>query len=262
MDNIRAASGPSRPRLLRASEVDRDCLPDSALHRVLEWLREFIVAPHPELGRKGPVCPFAPVSLELDYIWMAEVTEADPSMQSISAIITEYRDVFLAAEPASGPNAIYKSFLVVFPSLDEKGPEGAAFVDKVQASLKKYFVDMGLMLGEFHATNESPGLRNPEFRPLRSPIPILAIRHMVDSDLPFLVRMNYTATQRSSFLRSYFSRLSTTLSPPLFARALDCLISAEIEIWLDKAKAGNAPALHGMLPAKSDAERQSVSVSP
>jgi hypothetical protein len=48
-----------------------------------------------------------------------------------------------------------------------------------------------MMLENFTLQRE-PGLRNPDFRPLRSPVPMLAIRHMVESDLLFMTRPRYT----------------------------------------------------------------------
>jgi hypothetical protein len=231
---------PTRPRLMRVSEVERNCDPASPLRCVLDWIREFLARPHPQLGRTGPVCPFVPVSLELDTIWMTAVAEATPSFEHISAIITDYRNVFLETEPTKGPEALNKAILVVFPSLSANGTDGAAVIDRVQANLKKYFVEMGLMLGEFHAANESPGLRNPAFRPLRSPIPMLAIRHMVESDLPFLIRATYPPKDRASFLRSYLFRLGGDLSQTKFNEALDGLIAAEAAMAVSPA--GN-PAL-------------------
>jgi uncharacterized protein DUF6875 len=225
-----AEGPPSRPRLMRISEVSQNFEPTSPLGCILDWIRKFLAHPHPELGRHGSVCPFVPVALGLDTIWMAEVAESRPSFERISEIITEYRNVFLETEPKSGPEAMNKAFLVVFSSVTSNGAEGAAVIDKVQASLKKYFVEMGLMLGEFHAANESPGLRNPDFRPLRSPIPMLAIRHMVESDLPFLIRASYPPPLRSAFLRSYLFRMGGALSESKFKEALDGLIAAEIAI--------------------------------
>jgi hypothetical protein len=62
-------------------------------------------------------------------------------------------------------------------------------IDVVQLELKGSFVEQGLMLGQFH--DRPPvdgGLWNAAFRPLRCPVPLLAIRHMVPTDLPFLTR--------------------------------------------------------------------------
>ena len=55
-----------------------------------------------------------------------------------------------------------------------------------QAALKEEFVSRGLMLGEFHLLNNASGLHNPEFFPLRTVCPAMAIRHMVPSDFVFL----------------------------------------------------------------------------
>lgn len=225
------------PRLMPMSEVEREYADDSPMRRMTQWVRDFLARPHPELGRKGSVCPFVPLSISIDSLWFAEVNDECPSFESISESITAYRDIFLQMEPRTGPEAMQKSFLIVFPTLAANGSAGAALVDKVQYALKKYFVDMGLMLGEFHSENDSPGLRNHDFRPLRSPVPMLAIRHMVESDLPFLMRETYPAPERSSFLRSYLSRMGGTLQPAKFEQVLDRLIAAEIELWIDNAKA-------------------------
>lgn len=218
------------PRLMRFSEVEQDHAPVSSLGCIAAWVRTFLAQAHPHLGRNGSVCPFVPVALRFDTIWMTEVGDATPDFDRICQIITEYRDIFLQTEPTKGPDALNKAFLVVFPSLAANGPEGAAVVDNVQARLKKHFVDMGLMLGEFHAANETPGLRNPNFRPLRSPIPMLAIRHMVESDLPFLARDTYPAEERASFLRSYLFRLGGALSEGKFNEAVAALIAAEVAL--------------------------------
>lgn len=226
------------PALVRISEIDAAAEPATALACVARWVREFLACPHPELGRKGTVCPFVPLSLVMDTIWMAEVTLPCPGFESIAALVTGYRDVFLETEPTRGPDALQKSFLIVFPTLPGEGPDGAALVDRVQHALKKHFVDRGLMLGEFHAANDCPGLRNHAFRPLRSPVPLLAIRHMVESDLPFLMRESYAAHERSSFLRSYLSSVGSHLKPAKFNQVLDRLVAAEIELWV---AAGQAP---------------------
>ena len=233
-----AARGVSMPPLLQVSQVEREYSADSVLVSVTQWMRNYLAKPHPQLGRNGPVCPFVPVSLELDTVWLCEVSEPGLTADDITQIITEYRDVFLRTEPIAMPMALQKSFLVVFPRLQDSGSEGAALVDKVQYNLKRSFVEMGLMIGEFHLSNESPGLRNPDFRPLRCPVPMLAIRHMVGSDFPFLARKSYPPKERSWFLRAYLSYLGSSLMPARFDQALEALISAEAEMWIAGIRAG------------------------
>lgn len=213
------------PRLMRVSEIERENGPASPLGLVVGWIRGFLARPHPELGRPGLVCPFVPGALKMDSIWLTEMPATVPTFERLSAIITGYRNVFLETEPKSGPEAMNKVFLVAFPSF---GPEGTAVIERVQSTLKRYFVDMGLLVGEFHSANANPGLHNPDFRPLRSPVPMLAIRHLVESDLAFLSRDFYSLSLRATYLRSYLFRLGGKLSQLKFDEALDGLISAEV----------------------------------
>ena len=224
------------PRLMRVSEIDRECAATSTPSKVVKWLREFLAQPHPDLGRSGAVCPFVPIALEMDSIWIAEIATEDPSADSIASIITEFREIFLKTDPTHGPEALSKAFLVAFPTLTSFGSKGAALVDEVQYRLKRSFVEKGIMLGEFHATNNSPGLRNPDFRPLRSPIPLLAVRHMVESDLPFMTRANYSANEQAAFLRAYLFRLGGSLKQASFDEALERLIAVEGPHLGDEAK--------------------------
>jgi hypothetical protein len=46
----------------RTSELAESDL--DALHAVADWIKTYVVKPHKDLGRAGPVCPFVPVSLE------------------------------------------------------------------------------------------------------------------------------------------------------------------------------------------------------
>ncbi|MFZ5638009.1 MAG: DUF6875 domain-containing protein [Pseudomonadota bacterium] len=213
--------------LRRASEVEAANDPDSPLGAIVSWVRRFLARPHPDVGRAGPVCPFTPMALELDTIWMTEIVDAEPDPQRIQDVVEQCRQMFLDAEPREGAMAINKVFMIVFSSLDASA---APLIDAIQARLKPGFVDVGLMLGEFHARNDTPGLRNAEFRPLRSPIPMLVIRHMVESDLPFLKREIDAPQVRGSYLRSYLRRLGGSIRRNYFDQAVDALVEAEMEM--------------------------------
>lgn len=200
-----------------------------ALRLTVEWMRSFLAKPHPNLGRTGPVCPFVPISISLDTIHLACLhTSADAEPEVIEDVVDRFRDIFLELEPKVGEGAINKSLMMVFPHipLDQAG----RLIDAVQQRLKPRFTRYGLMLGEFHELNETPGLRNPEFRPLRSPLCMLVIRYMVESDLPFLERPNDPAGTRVGFLRSYLRRLGGKVSERKLDLAIDALIDAEIEL--------------------------------
>lgn len=221
----------SLPRMMPVSEIERDYSPESALGKVVGWIRGFLARPHPQLGRPGLVCPFVPGALKLDTIWLTELPNERPSFERLSAIVTAYRSVFVQMQPNSGPDAMNKVFLMAFPHFDA---EGTRVIEEVQSTLKRYFVEMGLLVGEFHAANENPGLHNPDFRPLRSPVPMLAIRHLVESDLAFLNRELYSPQLRATYLRSYLYRLGGRLSQLKFNEAIDGLIAAEVSMACDR----------------------------
>jgi hypothetical protein len=222
-----SASAPVSPELFTINQVETLMAADHPLAVTAAWMRRFLARPHRELGRSGPVCPFVPGAIVQDTIWLADCSLGRGERQAIIEIIGLFRDLFLNLEPKSGDAAGWKAMVIVFPNVPV---EDADVIDSVQSELKARFVDAGLMIGEFHERNESPGLRNADFRPLRSPIPALAIRHMVETDLPFLHRTLYPPPVRAEFIRSYLRRLGVTISRNNFDAALDALVSAEIQI--------------------------------
>jgi len=154
------------------------------LIEIMEWVKSFLAKPHHHLGRPGVVCPFVPHSLRSNSIHLAVLRTKDLCPEQVEEIVIRYRDTFLSMEVKEKELAINRAFLLIFPDVHIE--DACQVIDTVQQKLKPSFVELGLMLGEFHNRSESPGLHNPNFRPLRSPIPLLVIRFMVEADLPFL----------------------------------------------------------------------------
>ncbi|MEH2113818.1 DUF6875 domain-containing protein [Nostoc sp.] len=157
----------------------------SPLIEIMEWVKNFLGKPHPNLGRPGAVCPFVPYSLKSNSIRLAVIHTENLYPEQLEEVVGRYRDIFLEIDNNEQELAINKAFLLILPDIHID--DASKVVDRIQQKLKPLFVESGLMIGEFHKRNESPGLHNPNFRPLRSPIPLLAIRFMVEADLPFLV---------------------------------------------------------------------------
>ncbi|MCA9709220.1 MAG: hypothetical protein KDK70_25475 [Myxococcales bacterium] len=152
------------------------------LGEVARWTADFLCQPHPDLGRSGDVCPYTEVSMREDLLMAAvcHVFDADPRPAMASVMLEALRE-YEARAPRLGNKVGLKATLVLFPSLED------LWIEAVQEELSGEFAARGLMLGEFHAESEAPGLHNPHFRPLRSPIPLLGIRAMMLTDLPFLM---------------------------------------------------------------------------
>lgn len=188
--------------LVELSQIHSDL---RCLSKTAEWVKNFLAKPHPNLGRPGAVCPFAPRALKLNTVWLAEIRTEGMSQAQIEQIVYRYRDQFLELEPNSGEQAFYKAIILVFPDVSEE--DAPELIDGIQQKLKPFFVEQGLMIGEFHQRNETPGLHNPNFRPLRSPIPMLAIRFMAETDLPFLERLTDEPQLRVRYLQAYLDRM-------------------------------------------------------
>lgn len=178
------------------------------LVEIMEWVKSFLGRHHPDLGRPGPVCPFVPHALKSNSIQMAVIRAKNLDSQQLEEIVRRYRDIFLEIAPKEKELAINKAFLLIFP--DVQIHETSKLIDGIQQKLKPSFVESGLMIGEFHKRNESSGLHNPNFRPLRSPIPLLAIRFMVESDLPFLLSPD-SPYLRIRYLEAYLKHFAHQL---------------------------------------------------
>ena len=81
----------------------------------------------------------------------------------------------------------YKALVVVLTDLSAE--RAKHYMDDVQIqNLKRLsYVEDGVVFGDFHARNEGAAIRNPSFRPFKSPVPFLLMRHAVLSDWMFFL---------------------------------------------------------------------------
>ncbi|HEX6903895.1 MAG TPA: hypothetical protein VF789_29560 [Thermoanaerobaculia bacterium] len=183
--------------------------------RVVRWAHDYLCQPHPALGREGPVCPYTEPSLKRGLFWLTVYPGPDPKLEEVSAVVARYREWFLELEPAAGKETEYKAILILFPDLAPARAPGV--IDALQAALKPQFVAAGLMIGQFHAGCQEPALWNRDFRPLRSSVPLLAIRHMVRTDAAFLIK---DAGSLASYLRRFGGDVPGKLLPVVRDAAL------------------------------------------
>lgn len=204
------------PSLHRYDELTRLSCDLPVMERVAAWCEEFLCWPHPGLGRSGSVCPYMPRALATDRVAFTVVRTHGRTSDDVDEAVAAHRDAVLALEPTSGPGALDKAIVVILPDVAEE--DAVEVVDETHRRLKASFVASGLMIGKFHPRSAQGGLHNPGFRPLRSPVPLLAIRHMVDSDLPFLNRPEDPVPDRIGFLHAYERRFEGAESSPWAAR--------------------------------------------
>ena len=156
------------------------------LRAVAEWITAFVVRPHEDLGRPGPVCPFVPGALERRTLWLAPEQIAGRDVPDVIELMRGYTRRFLDTELTAGDDAIHKVIVVVFT--DVSAQRARAVFDEVLAQLAvPSYVEDGIVFGPFYEGNEGTALYNPSFRPFQSPAPLLFVRQGVLTDWKFFL---------------------------------------------------------------------------
>lgn len=182
------------------------------LRQIATWADEFLNVPNQQLGRRGRVCPYTRLSIDSNCFLLAWAG-GEHDIQSIESTVDRYRQWFMELLGEREPARQHLlTILVVLPGLDRADPGP---LDALQGRLKDAFVRDGLMVGQFHPLCEQGGLWNDDFRPLRAPIPLLAIRRMVASDLPFLLG---SASHLSAYLDRFAPGIPSHVRRLLAAR--------------------------------------------
>ena len=179
----------------------------TALRQITSWAREYLCKPNPSLGRDGPVCPFVERALDLNLFFLTALRRQAITQGEVFGIVQKYREWYNEIDPREGWRTQYKTILILLPGISSE--EATLLIDGTQRMLKPEFVEHGLMIGQFHAgPPQEPGLWNPDFRPFNSPIPMLVIRQMVPTDLPFLNKEEHFVV---SYLKRFGDHLPETL---------------------------------------------------
>lgn len=208
-------TGDDQVRIWTAAEVDDGQVPAEYLppvREILEWARDFLVSAHPDLGRSGPVCPYTQPSLRKGLFYLASLVDTGTGAdvgEVVERLRTWYEDL---SSPLSTSDQELLTILLVLPQMDYTD---STELDEVQRKAKARFVADGLMIGQFHPVCDEPGLWNHDFKALRAPVPLLAIRKLVVFDLPFVMD---TDTHAESYLERFAPDIPTRIRDQLVKR--------------------------------------------
>lgn len=192
-----------------APEVTRD---------VFDWIFDFILRPHPMLGRKGAVCPFMDAALRSGGVSIKPIAvDGHDALSTVRAAAVDA--ISRVAKPGGG--GTYEAVLFLPFGADEALCRRVT--TEVQRDLRATAIDRGTMIGTFHPGHPEPGIRNPRFRPLDSPRPLLGIRTMVDTDIHFLAAAGPPPADRARAVeawRGFFADRAPRALVELSARSL------------------------------------------
>ena len=152
---------------------------------IAQWVTSYLMTSHPDLGRPGEVCPFTSRAYQLDTIRIGVSFAHSPDGTVIRQTMRDCLRQF-ASIACDATTTQFRTVIVGFPNLTDQ--EGVGALRTAQRRLTLRCLWDGLMIGRFHPASEDEGLWNPDFRPMRAPIPLLAVRHLVRNDAPFALR--------------------------------------------------------------------------
>src|ERR1043166_3809883 len=185
--------------------MDADAL--RVCRSISQWVTSYLIRSHPELGRPGEVCPFTSRAYQLDTIRIGVSFASSGEGALITQTMRDGLRQFGSIACADAATQ-FRTVIIGFPRLTDAA--GVAALRAAQRRLTLRCLWDGLMIGRFHPASEDEGLWNPDFRPMRAPIPLLAIRHLVRNDAPFALR-------HPALLASYLCRYSAAAPRHLLA---------------------------------------------
>lgn len=100
---------------------------DGVLESIRAWVLEYLCQPNSQLGRPGPVCPFAAPAYQDGTIWVRIAAEHVNNRQRTLAVMNEALEFFVSMSNNDVTADANHAVLVVFPGLDN--PDGYAVID-------------------------------------------------------------------------------------------------------------------------------------
>ena len=182
---------------------------DATMAALLGWVETYLMRGNPDLGRGGAVCPYTRQAARLNAVRLG-VDLSGPDQEEAAFARLRAGFAALDAIPVAPAMAHFRTVIIGFPNC--AGPEGIAMLQRIQAGHKYHALSRNRMIGLMHDGSEARGLWNPDFRPLRAPLPVLAIRQMVEHDAPFALRhplllLPYLARFRMAGMKRLYAHL-------------------------------------------------------
>lgn len=158
-------------------------LPSEHRDVIWRWLDDYITAPHPELGRDGAICPFVKPSLRTGCLVTVERPWPDRQQPADMVETIQQAIRLFVTMPWNTRKASLRSLIVAIPDL---APADWWLIDEGHRLAKDDAIAAGIMIDQFHPACTVPAARNPLFPVNRSPLPLIAVRHMTFHDIVFL----------------------------------------------------------------------------
>lgn len=165
-----------------AAEGREPTLP-SWLRGLVGWTADYIARPHPEMPRKGAICPYVQPSIERNFLFVKSSTLGDDEDGLCEYMLAQATEFLSTAPTPPDPDSVYKSLIIAFPAIPD---ERAGILTVVRRKIKPAFLRSEITCGEFYNDSNDRSARNKELRIALAPVPCIAVRYLTPHDELFL----------------------------------------------------------------------------
>ena len=209
-------------------EIERSICPSAKIESIsdaalratfragLTWLKRFIMQTHADLGRKGAVCPFARPAHEARALHFCALDVGEMNFDVFIDVMMRLTSFYNQFAGTMSMRSDLLS-LCVFP-INLRAESYYKYIECAHAMLKPFYMNAGLMLGEFHPLSAARGAHSETIFPMRSDMPIFVIRSIALHDILFIDRESGALAIRIHELECYLHTVGTMLPPGEAAR--------------------------------------------
>jgi hypothetical protein len=161
----------------------------------LEWGGDYLGKAHPDLGRKGAICPFIKQTIALGQLFVSVHEGIDGrSSRTLRRIVLDEAQRYEKLCPMDNKKAAFSGIVVALPDC---APGSFDTLDRVHAELKTHLMRHDLMFSAFHPHSRKPSVANAKFHAFKAPFAAFVIRRVDVRDIAFL------GHNRRAFARYY-----------------------------------------------------------
>jgi hypothetical protein len=196
--------------------TSEECDAHEFLGPTKRWICDFVGQPNARANKEGPICPGIPAAYKNDSMYL-RLLSTPVDRDNMIALCRTVANDFVALPPTSPPARLLKAVFLVVAAPPRSA--AIALVDSVHRHLKAQLLKNGILLGKFHDELVRGSIYNPHFNPHRAPVPLVAFRYLIETDLDFLLSSDATVSERAEYLAIFLSLHRSTASAAAIAKA-------------------------------------------
>jgi hypothetical protein len=163
-----------------------EALPEKSrrqLQAAMRWIENFIMQPHPRLGRAGVVCPYVKPCLDANIFYLSLAPMKQPERyDEIFRMMHTHARIFSRMEPRTGPLENLRVLMALVPN----GRDSVLSDPELSKRLKTEMMERNVTIGQFFPTLNPIKYVKSKFFPNQPPFCMYTMRTFIRSDWMFI----------------------------------------------------------------------------